>query len=243
MATSRPHVFAEGFPKAPAARWQLVRAFAERWCGARLPSNGARDTNVRSLAIREWLALGRELEAAGQPLRDGTPSLASLEEHAATSILLQAEGDLHWAVRNDAMSLADPPVYTFVLDYEGDRPEQFITCSPDPEHSSLSAFAIDYLASYMHTAGGGMTVEIGDAPASLTRLRSTFSSHAELDGAFYFESDDLLVRVLPPRPRLGGWHLDVQSLTRDRDGIPAFLLERARNGGAFSGVFIEERNR
>src|SRR5262245_22148173 len=123
-------VFAHGIPDGLKERWRLIREFVERWYDIPLPDAGGREQEVREAearlgrtmppAVREWVAFAHDLRRYpedGVVLRD-VYQMKALDGHAAVSLLLQGEGDYHWAVRHSDLALPDPPVYGFHWDHE-----------------------------------------------------------------------------------------------------------------------------
>jgi len=126
-------------------------------------------------SVREWLAFGKSSkQLAGHfEFRDGLPAVEYLEELKAYSILLQAEGDLHWAIREADMGQEDPPVYAHYLNYD-------VTPCAFSEGvlfaASVSALALDYMLTYMSFAGGAFTVRRSVAGASLAELSNALGA-------------------------------------------------------------------
>src|SRR5262249_44861037 len=88
--------------------------------------------------------------------------------HPAVSLLLQAEGDIRWAVLFTELADPDPPVHTYVWDHEYDGPDEprpFVPDRGDDPRPSVSGFILNYALGYKNTAGR-FSVEI-DGPDSL----------------------------------------------------------------------------
>lgn len=117
--------FVHGIPTGWKERWRLIREFTERWSGVPMPDIGGRSDEIREVAhhlrrklplsLCEWIAFTHDFR---EGLRDRFPLIEELFEHAAVSLLQQAEGDYHWTIRNDDLDFPDPPVYGYVLDYD-----------------------------------------------------------------------------------------------------------------------------
>jgi len=149
-------VFRHGIPDGWRERWRLIREFTERWHRIPLGDVGGRQQEIaeaearlsRTLppSVREWVAFAHDVLQSSDSslLRDGFGGLGEVPGHPALSLLEQAEGDLHWAVLNEDLGLADPPVRGYFLDY--DRPgREFVLSGQNPLNDSVPAFVFDYL--------------------------------------------------------------------------------------------------
>lgn len=142
------------------SRWRLIREFVERWYQVEMPDVGRQGEDAITLSrqigrelspsIVEWMAFTEDLldsdrRTATEMLRDGR-LISDFPEHNSVSLNLQAEGDVHWAVAYNDLSLSDPPVSSYFLNYDS-RNQEF---QREPESSGylVSEFAIGYLTSY-----------------------------------------------------------------------------------------------
>jgi hypothetical protein len=120
-------------------------------------------------SVRKWLAFAKSSPQLAEHFnfRDGPPEIEYLEQYGVYSILLQAEGDVHWAVKKSDLSQSDPPIYAYYLDWEAE-PNAFREAGLFA--SSTSAFALDYLLSYLQFPGGYFSVRESVLGASLHEL-------------------------------------------------------------------------
>jgi len=120
----------EHVPDDPAERWTLLREFVCRWHNINLPhlrdceraSNCEEDElSIRfPHSLREWVAFSKDLITLGEfdhVLRD-CYRVARLKGHRATSIMLQGEGDVYWAVTDQNLQQADPQIDEYVEDFD-----------------------------------------------------------------------------------------------------------------------------
>lgn len=136
-------VFRHGIPDGWRERWRLIREFTERWDGVPMPDVGGRQGEIaeaesrlgRTLppSVREWIAFAHDCSGVLSPYYQ----MIELPGHHAIS--LQVTGGymrlplLHWAVRHDDLSLADPPIQLYRRDDQNQDENAFI---PDTEPPS-----------------------------------------------------------------------------------------------------------
>jgi uncharacterized protein (TIGR02996 family) len=123
------------FPDNVRDAWRLIREAHERWTGEPMPDVGGHVDTVAETekrlgltlpaSVREFVAFAQDLNTKrpGQGksfYRDGS-TLETVPGHPALSLVLQAEGDMHWAVRHADLKAPNPPVYAYCMDYEGDE--------------------------------------------------------------------------------------------------------------------------
>ncbi len=245
-------IFAHGVPDGWKERWRLIREFMERWHRFPLPDVGGREKEIREVeehfgrtfppSVREWIAFAHDVRRADDPfvLRD-VYHMEELEGHSAVSLLLQCEGDYHWAIRHEDLGLPDPPVYGFHWDLENGDESTFVPDEQNPIAAELTAFVLEYAMGYTHTPGGGFGTEVADPSKLIRDLRATFPVQARFGDTELFEAENILVRLYPPEwaPRT---RIDVEvAKPLPREAIPAFLWEYTRNGGSFHGMFCPPR--
>jgi uncharacterized protein (TIGR02996 family) len=209
-------IFRHGLPDGWKERWRLIREFTEQWHGIPLPDVGGYEEIFRVTekrlgrklppSVREWLAFAQDVGAAagGHPevLRDGFPQIEELEGFSAVSLLLQAEGDVHWAIRHEELALADPPVLGFYLDYEDGT---FVPVESNPVASAVTLFALEYVISYTHGQPGGYGVQVHE-PARLRRhLGQRVPVCCQFDRTTLFEAENILIRIDQPGPESGAY--------------------------------------
>jgi hypothetical protein len=169
--------------------------------------------------------------------------MEQLDQFAAISLLLQAEGDYHWAIHHADLALPDPPVYGYGWDDESDDEETFVPDERDPVADRVTAFALDYVMAYAHGSGGGFGVEVADSEPLIHALTAAFPVRCRIGERQLFETDGILAR-LDPAPDEPVMRLSVEVAgPLPREGIPAFLWDHVHGGGSFHGMFITERKR
>jgi uncharacterized protein (TIGR02996 family) len=247
-------IFRHGWPNGWKQKWRLVREFVERWHQTPMPDVGGWTENVpetearlgRTLppSVREWVAFTRDAQSC-DVLRDGYQPLRELDGHRAISLLLQAEGDYHWAVRHADLRRADPPVYGFQLDYESEDESEstFVPDNVNPIADAVSSFAFHYALGYTSGEGGGFGTDVAN-PARLTRdLEATFPIRVRVGALEIYEAANIMVQV-SRRNRQSYAYLRVTvARPTPREALPAFLWGHALGGGYFQGMFIQERHR
>ncbi|MEM9071191.1 MAG: hypothetical protein AAGE52_21955 [Myxococcota bacterium] len=143
------------WPDDVSGRWRSLREFVEDFTGVRLKDIGAStswkalraqaandatafvpDGHALGFGVREWLGLLDEVieQNAWQHLFRDVLGLTRVRSEFF-SLFMQAEGDTHWTVAENALGAEDPPVYGFLLDYDGGR---FV---PDPRRAPYGHFA------------------------------------------------------------------------------------------------------
>src|SRR5262249_5676333 len=155
-----------------------------------------------------------------------------LEGHPYLSLLLQAEGDVHWAVRYDDLHPADPPVHVFFRDW--DHPTAFALSGHAPAAPSVSWFALEYLMNYTYGDGGGLGVALARPDETAGELATALPVRCRFEGMEAFEGDNILARIVrswwSPDARL-----DVALWKRlPREAVPEAIWKHTHNGGSFS---------
>jgi uncharacterized protein (TIGR02996 family) len=245
---ARP-LFGHGIPGDWKGRWRLIREFVERWRGipmgdvatqvGEVSPAEARLGRIEPPAVCEWVAFVRDVHQSGRGdrvFRDIPQAAEELGGYAADSLMLQGEGDYHWAVRHADFGLPDPPVYGFVIGYEGDM-AQFVPDDRNPIHDSVTAFVLSYVWGMTHGEGGGFGVEVDDPAPLIRQLEATFPVKSRYRHIDIYEADDFFVQLYWNPGRAPGLEVEV-ARPLPREAVPAFLWEYARSGGRFHGMFI-----
>jgi len=246
-------VFRDGVPDGLRDRWRAIREFVERWNDLPMPDVGGRPDEIRATesrlgqvlppSVREWVAFAhdiRQTKGHHVVLRD-VYQMSALPGHPAISLLLQAEGDYHWAVREADLGHPDPPVHGYHWDYENDDETRFVPSETNPTASTVTEFVLGYVSSYLRETGGSFGADISD-PEGLTRdLVAAFPVRTRYGVTDVYEGDGVLAFL---NHWAGRTYLTV-NVRRPipRDHIPAFLWAQTRQGGWSSGMFISENNR
>lgn len=256
-------VFRHGVPDGWRERWRLIREFVERWHRIPMPDVGGRQDEIRDAearlgrtlpaSVREWVAFAfdvRRNKNYHEVLRDSY-QMESLDGFDAISLLLQGEGDYHWAVWHRNLGEDDPPVNGFHHDFDNDDEETFIPAGRNPIAPSVTSFVLGYAMDYTNGAGGFMT-EVRNDPELLRNLMRTYPSQTTFErppifegdtfqGTFevtyIFEDDNIHIR-LSPAFESSDKILTVQIFEpMPREAIPNFLWDLRRRGGWSQGMF------
>jgi hypothetical protein len=233
--------------------WRLVREFTERWRRISLADVGGRQDELQATSAQlgrelppsmcEWVAFAHDVRTSSDyhnVLRD-VYQMEELQGHSAISLLLQCEGDYHWAVRHTDLTIPDPPVYGFHWDFEAPDPENTFVLdasNPNPVAEALSQFALSYSLSYAHGTGGGFGTDVDDSEELLRQLEEAFPVHFVLREMEIFEKNNMLVRLNHWRDRE---YISVEVFKPlPRAELPPFLLEYTQHGGYFHGMFAPD---
>jgi hypothetical protein len=221
----------------------------ERWHRRPLPDIGGRADEIREAEVRlgrrlppsarEWVAFAGDID---RNFRDAY-QMEELEGHSAVSLLLQGEGDYHWAVRHEDFTLPDPPVYGFLLDYDSGDEGTFVPEDRNPVAPAVTVFAFDYMMAYTYGAGGGFSTDVADSAGLLRDLQAAFPVHARFGEIDLFESENILVQ-LGPSVYSPDTRIDVKvAKPLPREAVPALLWDYTRHGGGFHGMFVPDHLR
>jgi uncharacterized protein (TIGR02996 family) len=247
-------LFRHGVPDGWKERWRLIREFVERWNKRPVPDVGGHRKEVRAVearlgrtlppSVREWVAFARDVwqhENDTTVFRD-VYQMKELDGHSAVSLLLQGEGDYHWAVRHADLTIADPSVYGFHLDYDNDE-NTFVPAQDNPLTATLTEFVWEYTRGYTYGKGGGFGTDVAKPAPLLRSLKAAFPVHCRFGPVEFFEADNILVSVGPsiwgPGKRI---HVEVAK-PLPREAIPEVLWKYTRNGGSFHGMFVPDDKR
>ncbi len=225
-------------------RWALLREFVRRWYGFSLGPVGAhsnlvdREEGKLGLQLppsfREWISFAEELYAqnAFRILRDDY-KVTRLEGHSAISLIMQGEGDVYWAVKEEDFQSEDPPVHTYFVDFEKNEIEH-----DGLDSSCITTFVLKHLAVYLEGKGGGFGAEVKVTEAFLAEMRRVFPVAVSFDHLQVFEMENIFAMIEPSR--FGCGHRLSVEVWRPipMDRIPACVLACTKNGGWFRGAFI-----
>ena len=230
-------------------RWQAIRTFVTRWHGIPLSPAGASSAVAEGSnaqfglrlppSFHEYVAFADELSAlprklgpydstAFSILRDNY-RIERLEDHQATSLMLQGEGDFYWAVRDEYLTEDDPPVDGYHLTDDAGTFEYFGAFGP------ITTFILDHMTGiYLRGRGGSFNVDIDPTDAILKEMRASFQVYAEFGPLRIFEMEKIIAHV---RPNPYGDPTDPFVLTVEvwrpipRERIPACVLALVGGGG------------
>ena len=251
-----PLFYGRPFPDHWRDGWRLIREATERWRGRPMPDIGGHAEEVAEVekrlgltlppSVREFVAFAHDLhrkERVWMSVFRDPYTMRMLPRHDAVSLILQAEGDIHWAVRLADLHLPDPPITTYYRAHEaeGDGEDEFVVADEIPE--MLTRFLFDYAAGYASGDHSSMGVAVHDVDTLRKRLGESFPLRLERGRSTYYEGWNICIKLVVPGYDAEG-HLDVRvsrSLTRKE--IPAFLWEFTNGGGSFTGLFADEMHR
>lgn len=143
--------------------WAFIYEFLLRYTGTSFSTLSLDSKNTKKLeeelkielpdSIKRWIVFSDNAEKIAERFsyRDCF-EVRWHKENDALSILLQGEDDYYWAVKRNDLTLSDPPIYGYCLDYETDE-TRFIESGKWAD--SVSSFVLDYLFSYFNPVGGG----------------------------------------------------------------------------------------
>jgi uncharacterized protein (TIGR02996 family) len=240
-------LFRHGFPEGWQYRWRLIREYTERWHRRTMPDIGGRAGEIRQTetelgrtlppSLREWVAFAHDVRCSANyhdVLRD-VYQMRELEGHSCVSLLLQCEGDYHWAVRHADFTSPDPPVNGFHWDYDNQDESTFVADGANPVAASITSFALGYVIAYTHGTGGGFGTDVPDSAQLIRQLDTAFAVRCRIDQMEIFERANIQVRLhhWPSRE-----YITVELFKpMSREAVPAFLWDYTHNGGAFHGMF------
>lgn len=257
--TCEPLFRGQPFPTDVRDAWRLIREAHERWTGEPMPDVGGHADKIEETekrlgltlpaSVREYIAFAHDLNRGNtrewMAVYRDPYTMRPVPGNTALSLILQSEGDVHWAVRFEEMHRPDPPVYTYLWgeDENGELSEEVFVPEQAEPSLSVSHFLFWYAHGYGSDAAGSMSVGVRDVKRVRAQLRETFPFARSDGNAEHYEATNISVTFSVP-DRYDPGHLNVKlSRPLSRDHVPAFLLEMCGNGGAFSGVFAEELER
>ena len=231
------------------SRWDGIYQFLEGWRGKPFrpaPANQRIAELEFSLeatlppSMREWISfvLARE-EFKDCCSLSGLLSVDRLDDHDAVA-LLQAEGDVYWAVKARDLALPDPPVGIYYPDHDFHdpaNPQRTRLTSGGDCARHVSHFAFYYMLSYFSSAGGGFSVDVDAAAFDEAALTRDFGAPSTFGAVEVFANDEVLVwRTLPG---LKVWRGDVHVELRHETDVrvlPGSVRELLAHAEIFRGV-------
>ena len=251
------------FPTDVRDAWRLIREAHERWTGEPMPDVGGHADKIADAekrlgmtlppSVREYVAFAHDLNInrggrVGAFFRDAY-TLEAVPGQPALSLVMQAEGDIHWAVQHSDLLRPDPPIYTYTLDYEGDEPPFAFVLAPTAPSETVAEFVL--LSMWAYTHGHGTFNTSVEGPAALRRQLAKWARYhtpvarSELFGwnehgatVELFESSDWSVMLSTTsggeesRVTVKAWRPPPPGFT-----LPTFLERLLRTGGSYSGMF------
>jgi uncharacterized protein (TIGR02996 family) len=234
-------------------RWRLLREFVERWHGVPMGDVGRHADVIAATeaelglalppSFREWIAFASDLmdrKKFDRVLRD-CYEVRDLDDLSAVSLMIQGEADYYWAVKKEHLTLPDPPVHGYSLDYEGDA-DRFIEQGPFAPH--VTSFVFRHMLSYCHGKGGGFGARVdADYGPLIRRLTEAFPVQSRFEGLRVFEAENVLVSF-GPSPYAEDDQPELQvKVWKPEAGLhaPAFLRDIVSGGGWFHSIFNPHR--
>jgi uncharacterized protein (TIGR02996 family) len=258
-------VFRDGVPADWKGRWRVVREFTERWHGIPLPDVGGRPGEIRAAesrvgvtlppSVREYIAYAHDVfpEPGYRIVFRDPYVMERMPGHLAVSLMIQSEGDIHWAVQLADLGDPDPPVHTYVhvLEYDGPDETRPFVPYPDDTPVPVSAWALGYVESY-NGAGSEFATTVNHAERLRRQLEAEFPVHRQpspgADRGRYEHPAGILASFNPDSH--SNWRGDgpyVRLCVEVRKGvswraIPEFLWEYARQKHMCSGMFLSQED-
>ena len=239
-----PPTFAHGVPDGWKERWRLIREFTERWSRIPLGDIGGRADEIRETedrlgrtlppSFREWVAFAHDArpKPRGYFVLIQRYRVQNLEDHPATSLMLENEEEYQWAIRHEDFALPDPPVYGFQLVFHGgsifrpasERPRYALDKST-PIAPDLTTFVLGSVIDDVTGYGGSRKLTRVDDPAGLTRdLEAWFPVQCRFGTMELFEADNVRVCLSPADGRTGKRMIVTLAKSSARETIPPHLL-------------------
>ncbi len=183
---TRPDQIAlNAWPTKPEARWRILRAYIEDYCGERVGDLGATTKRLTALgrtklgvSVREWIALVDQLDNDDAWFHVFRDSLSCKPYGAKRfSLMVGGEDDFHWTILTTDMSKVDPPVAGLTLDYETNKWKLVRkAAAPDSVHGSFPHIT-DFLRSMLRVYQGQWQ------PHARLRLEAEYKERARIQAA------------------------------------------------------------
>ena len=235
-------VFLES-PRSPSERWALIREFIRRWHKIELDISYDERLSALSqqkyfeqtipLSLKEWICLAQELTQKDKfdIFRDDF-SVEEIKEIAAVSLLVLAEGDIHFVMKEENLKLEDPPVSEYLFD----GASSFSFYGKAADH--ITSFVLDHLIYYLHGAGGGCGLEIDPTDGFINLLRNSFETNLQIDHISIFERQNMVAFIMPSyTPERKNLFFEIWKEVSENE-IPVCIRERLHSGGSFHGMLI-----
>jgi len=197
-----PLFYGRPFPDDWRDGWRLIREATERWLGHPMPDIGGHADEVSEVeerigrklphSVREFVAFSHDLSRRTQgymrTFRDEY-TMVVVPDQPAVSLILQAEGDVHWGTRFRDLRRNDPPVHSY-LDGMGESDERFILSDHAPS-PTLTEFFFQYAILYAPRSRCSIKIRIRDVEAAKTTLAADFAPPTQLRTSFPFATSEL----------------------------------------------------
>jgi uncharacterized protein (TIGR02996 family) len=251
-------IFRDGVPDDWKGRWRVVREFTERWHRLPMGDVGGRTEEVRATEERLGLKLPPSLREYVAYAHDVFPQpdsrmvhrdwylMEPMPGHPAISLMIQGEGDKHWAVQTADLGTPDPLVHTYIWDHDYDGPDEthpfvlYEGATPAP----VSAFVLGYVEGYKDT-GGQFAAIVRNVDRLRQQLEAAFPIRRPTrpDCGSYESPAGILASFYPDRSGWRGQCVILNVCVRmgvSWEAVPEFLWEYARRKHMCSGMFFSQ---
>ena len=232
----------------PTSHWSSIRKFISVWHDVKFQHSTRYQSELMKAeelicgpiptSLQEWIRLCCDLIDQNKEgcFRDYFV-IERVPGHDAIGFLLQCEGDVYWAVQQEDMKLDNPPITTYLLDYDADH-EKFDRF--DQNTSCFTEFVLKHLSYFVYPKGGSFHVQVNNGEAIKEQFKQYFNVSVTVGHLHIYESDDKVFFLFPDdfderELRLHG------NLKREEGGIdlPEFIIGLTRDGGSFTGPFAD----
>ena len=245
--------------------WKLIRNFIESWYEIDIPQIDYSEEIkyieselhiMLPVSFKEYIKLSKQLMSTDITHPNGYKSnnyshifrdiykVERLDEHKAYSLMLQAEGDLYWAVKDEDMNFEDPPVHMYIMDYNSNI-EKFNYYKQ--YSNNLSSFVFMHLSNFIYkTNTGGFGTTISKSDTIIQTISNYFDNSTEFGEIKIYEKENLIALLYPDiyGDEEDEYHFSLEMWKGlNVDSIPNQILELTKHGGNFHGVFIDYINR
>jgi hypothetical protein len=143
-------------------------------------------------SFREWYCFLQTMLKTDQWIFRDSYSIQFDEQLQALTLLIQGESDYYWAVKKENLSLPDPPVDGYLLDYDINAFRWDKVCS-----SRLSWFAVKYILDYhdSFTGVGGYNAWNFDKEKALADFTNVFGTPTQIEDYLLFELPGVLAVI------------------------------------------------
>ena len=183
-------------PESVPDRWTLLREFVSRWHNLNMPQLRDPERSARDIeysldqklpySMREWVAFSRDLIAINSfehVMRD-LFDVSRMNRFNCTTLMIQGEGDVYWAVADKNSELDDPPVDCLHRDIDTNEWVEGWN-----ESRSLTSFALAHMAYFL---GVGFVRTRGIDESVVSAMSEEFPIAVEFDGLHVYEMTDMI---------------------------------------------------
>lgn len=232
----------------PTSHWLAIRKFISVWHDFNFKHSARYDTelvNAEELicgpiptSMREWIRLCCELLDQNKEgcFRDYFV-IERVPGHDAIGFLLQCEGDVYWAVQLKDMNLDNPPITTYLLDYDASS-KKFDHFNQNT--SCFTEFVLTHLSHFIYPKGGSFSVQVSNSEVIKEQLKQYFDVSVSVGHLHIYESNGKVFFLFPDDFDEGVLQLH-GNLKRKATAIdlPDFIIELTHDGGCFTGPFAD----